>query len=243
MEGYRVSQVSKIEWTDCSWNPVTGCTKISPGCANCYAEAMARRLEGIGHTEYQNGFKVTLQKHRIYDPLKWKKSKKIFVNSMSDLFHQDVPLQYIQAVFKVMAEAKQHTFQVLTKRAERLGNVFQYLEWPDNVWMGVSVESESYIPRIEHLLKVPAKVRFISFEPLIDEVTSLNLTGIHWVIAGGESGQRARQMKPEWIRSIRDACIEQDIPFFFKQWDKARKKELGRTLDGIKWEEFPKMEG
>jgi protein gp37 len=209
---------SKIEWTEASWNPVTGCDKISQGCKFCYAEVMAKRLQAMGQKNYADGFKVTLQPHMLDKPLKWTRPRLIFVNSMSDLFHKDVPLEYIRQVFDVMERASHHTFQVLTKRAERLEELAPKLPWPKNVWMGVSVENASAAFRVDHLRTVPAAVRFLSCEPLIGRTGRLNLEGIHWVIVGGESGSSARPMHVEWARSLRDQCQENGVPFFYKQW-------------------------
>jgi len=232
---------SAIEWTESTWNPVTGCDKISPGCKYCYAEVMARRLKGMGQVNYRNGFELTLQPQAIERPLVWKKPQVIFVNSMSDLFHKDVPLEFIQRVFAVMARASWHTFQVLTKRGERLEAVAGSLPWPPNVWMGVSVERHDYVHRIKHLRRVPAFVRFLSLEPLLGPLPELDLSGIHWVIVGGESGQRARPMEPAWAIDIRDQCRTWGVPFFFKQWGGRNKKAAGRLLDGRTWDEQPGM--
>lgn len=230
---------SKIEWTESTWNPVTGCTKISAGCKNCYAARMALRLQAMGNPRYKNGFKVTLHHDLIELPLSWKKPRVIFVNSMSDLFHKDVPFDFILKVFKAMEKASWHTFQILTKRSERLMKLAPYLPWPENVWQGVSVENEQVSFRIDHLRKVPAKVRFLSCEPLIGPLDHLNLEGIHWVIVGGESGSGARPMYPDWVRSIRDQCINQNVAFFFKQWGGTQKHRTGRILDNRTWDELP----
>jgi protein gp37 len=230
---------SKIEWTDATWNPVTGCTKISPGCKNCYAERMAERLKAMGQRNYANGFDLTLQPHMLELPLHWKKSRMIFVNSMSDLFHEDVPESYIHQVFDVMRRAHWHQFQVLTKRCVRLYELAPQLPWPPNIWMGVSVESPGYIYRISHLCLTPAKVRFLSLEPLLGPLPNLNLRGIAWVIVGGESGPSARPIDPVWVRDIRDQCLTAKVPFFFKQWGGVNKKEAGRELDGRTWDEMP----
>ncbi len=223
---------SSIEWTESTWNPVTGCTKISSGCKNCYAERMARRLKAMGQQSYRNGFDLTLQEQALELPLRWRQPRTIFVNSMSDLFHHEVPFSYIQRVFEVMEKASWHRYQVLTKRAERLEQIAPDLVWPQNVWMGVSVEDERVRGRIEHLRRVPAVVRFLSIEPLLGPIPSLDLSEIHWVIAGGESGPGCRPMQPDWVRSIRDQCEEQGVHFFFKQWGGVNKKALGRELDG-----------
>lgn len=230
---------SRIEWTESTWNPVTGCTKISPGCKHCYAERMAERLQAMGVEKYANGFKLTLQQDALIAPLKWKKPQMIFVNSMSDLFHVKVPLDYIRQVFDVMAQAHWHQFQVLTKRSERLLELSAEINWPANVWMGVSVESDAYSFRIDHLRRTPAKGRFLSLEPLLGPLPSLKLKGIHWAIVGGESGPRARPISPDWVEEIRDQCIKARVPFFFKQWGGVNKKKTGRTLDGRTWDELP----
>ena len=232
---------SSIEWTEATWNPVTGCTKISPGCKHCYAERMSRRLKAMGQANYVNGFRVTLQEHMLPLPLKWKKPRRIFVNSMSDLFHRDVPLQYIQQVFDVMRQASWHTFQILTKRAERLAELSPKLRWPDNVWMGVSVERADYLFRIDYLRQTGAKVRFLSLEPLLGPLSDMVLDGMDWVIAGGESGPGARPMEEGWITDIRDQCHLVGVPFFFKQWGGVFKKRTGRELEGRTWDEFPEV--
>lgn len=230
---------SKIEWTGSTWNPVTGCTKVSPGCKNCYAERMTRRLLAMGQCNYRNGFKVTAHDHVLGLPLKWKKPQTIFVNSMSDLFHKDVKDEFIMEVFDIMNKAPWHTFQVLTKRAERLADISNRLPWGKNIWMGVSVENGDYKWRIDYLRKIKAQVKFISFEPLIDRVGKVNLKGIDWAIVGGESGPRARYMSPEWVADLRDQCLAQKVPFFFKQWGGVNKKKTGRLLDGRIWNEMP----
>ena len=233
---------SSIEWTGSTWNPVTGCTKISPGCKNCYAERIAKRLFFMGQTNYTNGFKLTIHEHALKLPLKWKKPQMIFVNSMSDLFHRDVPEKFILKIFNVMNSAPWHTFQILTKRAERLVKVSERLVWGKNIWMGVSVENADYKTRIDYLRKIKAQVKFISFEPLIDEIDMINLRGIDWVIVGGESGPKARYMSPEWVVNLRNQCLEQKVPFFFKQWGGINKKKTGRLLDGRTWDEMPQVE-
>jgi len=232
---------SPIEWTDATWNPVTGCAKISPGCKHCYAERLANRLHAMGNRNYQNGFQLTLQPHMLDLPLKWKAPKRIFVNSMSDLFHIDVPLSYVQQVFDVMRRAHWHQFQVLTKRAERIEEVSDELFWAPNIWMGVSVENEKYAYRIEHLRKTGARTKFLSIEPLIGPVGKLNLKGIDWVIVGGESGPGARPMEPDWVTSIRDQCLRANVSFFFKQWGGVFKKKTGRVLDGRTWDDMPEL--
>lgn len=231
--------VSSIEWTESTWNPLTGCNKISPGCKHCYAERMARRLQAMGLEKYRNGFRLTLHPEVLEDPLRWTKSQMIFVNSMSDLFHKDVPIEFIQQVLDVMRRAHWHTFQVLTKRAERLLELDPLLNWPENVWMGVSVENSDYAYRAVLLSQTHAKVRFLSCEPLLGAIPNLPLGGIHWVIVGGESGPGARPMAQEWVTDIRDQCQRAGVPFFFKQWGGTRKKKAGRLLEGRVWEEWP----
>jgi len=230
---------SQIEWTESTWNPVTGCSKVSPGCKHCYAERMARRLKAMGHPNYREGFKVCIHEHMLDLPLSWRKPQMIFVNSMGDLFHADVPLQYIQRVFDVMHRASCHTFQVLTKRSERLLKLGRQLPWPGNVWAGVSVEDDDYVSRVEHLRQTAAQVKFLSLEPLLGPLARLNLTGIQWVIVGGESGPGARPMDPQWVMDIRDQCLAAGVPFFFKQWGGFNKKRNGRLLDGRTWDEMP----
>lgn len=230
-----------IEWTESTWNPVTGCSKISPGCRHCYAERMAHRLQAMGNPRYQNGFAVTLHHDQIELPLRWTKPQMIFVNSMSDLFHRDVPTEFIAEVFAVMQRASHHTFQVLTKRAKRLSSLAPALPWPENLWMGVSVETQHVTPRLDCLRDVPAAVRFVSFEPLLGPVEDTDLAGIHWAIVGGESGPGARPMKVEWVRSLRDQCAAASVPFFFKQWGGVQRAKAGRRLDGRLWDEFPRV--
>ena len=230
---------SPIEWTDATWNPVTGCTKISPGCKHCYAERMAGRLRLMGQRNYVNGFELTLQPHMLELPLKLKTPKRIFVNSMSDLFHVDVPVSFIEDVFSVMKRAPWHQYQVLTKRSERLRELSPQLEWTPQIWMGVSVENDDYVGRIDDLRTTGARVKFLSLEPLLGPLRELNLTGIDWVIVGGESGPGARPISREWVRDIRDQCQQAGVPFFFKQWGGVRKKEAGRRLDGRTYDEFP----
>lgn len=230
---------SAIEWTESTWNPLTGCTKISPGCKNCYAERMAKRLQAMGQEKYRNGFQLTLHPEALDEPLRWKKPQMIFVNSMSDLFHEEVPEAFIDKVFKVMRQAHWHTFQVLTKRAERLQRIDPRIDWPANVWMGVSVETQDYTYRIDLLRHTHAHIKFLSLEPLLGPLPSLNLKGIDWVIVGGESGPKARPLKYEWVTNIRDQCVESGIPFFFKQWGGTNKKKTGRLLDGRIWDEWP----
>jgi protein gp37 len=230
---------SNIEWTEMTWNPVAGCTKISQGCKRCYAERMAKRLTAMGSDRYRNGFKVTLHPDLLDVPRRWRQPRVVFVNSMSDLFHEDIPLEYIQRVFSTMRECPQHTFQVLTKRSERLAGMAAQISWPRNVWMGVSVEGARVLSRIHDLRTVPAAVRFLSLEPLIGPLDELPLEGIHWVIVGGESGPRARPMRREWVDSIHRQCRRSRVPFFFKQWGGVRKDLAGRTLHGRTFNEMP----
>ncbi len=236
-----MAQGSGIEWTESTWNPVTGCTKISPGCKNCYAERMAHRLQRMGQPNYRNGFQVTLQPLMLELPMRWRKPQAIFVNSMSDLFHDDVPAEYIQKVFDIMRRAHWHRFQVLTKRAERLVAIDGLIDWPDNVWMGVSVENPSYTHRIDLLRTTQAHVKFLSIEPLLGPMAEVDFRGIDWVIAGGESGPRARAVRPEWITGLRDQCVSANVPFFFKQWGGTNKKKTGRLLEGRTWDEMPRL--
>ena len=230
---------SSIEWTESTWNPLTGCTKISPGCKNCYAERMSKRLKAMRQEKYANGFNLTQHPKVLKDPLSWKKPQVIFVNSMSDLFHKDVPLSFIKEVFSVMKEAHWHQFQVLTKRAERLAELSAEFEWTDNIWMGVSVENEDYKFRIDHLRTTGAKTKFLSLEPLLGPIPDMNLTGIDWAIVGGESGPKSRPIKEEWVLDIRDQCLISEVPFFFKQWGGVQKKKTGRLLQGKIWSEMP----
>jgi len=234
-----MAQRSSIEWTESTWNPVTGCSKISPGCKNCYAERMAARLQAMGSPRYRNGFKVTLQEDLVELPLEWNQPKLIFVNSMSDLFHEDVPSDFIVKVFDTMKRADWHTFQVLTKRSDRLLSISPYLPFPTNVWVGVSVESPQYAYRIRDLARVPAAVRFLSLEPLLAPIPRLALRSIDWVIVGGESGPGARTMEPEWVQQVRKQCRERQVCFFFKQWGGVRKKAAGRLLNGKTHDEMP----
>jgi protein gp37 len=230
---------SSIEWTEMTWNPVTGCTKVSQGCKRCYAERMAKRLTAMGSERYRNGFKVTLHPDLLDVPRRWRQPRVVFVNSMSDLFHQDIPPEYIERVFMTMRECPQHTFQVLTKRSERLAALAPQLPWPGNVWMGVSVEDARVVSRIDDLRRVPAAVRFLSLEPLIGPLEKLSLRDIHWVIVGGESGPRARPMRKEWVESIYAQCRAAGVPFFFKQWGGTRKDLTGRQLHGRTFNEMP----
>ncbi len=236
-----MSANSDIEWTESTWNPTTGCTKLSAGCQNCYAERMARRLQAMGQPNYANGFRLTLHPAMLDRPLVWKKPQRIFVNSMSDLFHEDVPLDFIQQVFTVMRQASWHTFQILTKRAERLSALDAALDWPDNVWMGITVEARDYISRIDALRQTHATVKFLSLEPLLSPLPNLNLNTIDWVILGGESGPGARPLDLAWVTDIRDQCLETRIPFFFKQWGGPRKKQTGRFLEGRLWDQMPAL--
>ena len=238
---------TKIEWAEVSWNPITGCTKLSDGCLNCYAERMAKRLKAMGQPNYKNGFKVTYHPNVLNYPLKWKKSRMIFVNSMSDLFHEEVPIDFIKQIFEVMNQANWHIFQALTKRAERLLEISSKLKWTENIWMGVTVENSKYKERIELLKKTQAKVKFLSLEPLLGDLGTLNLEGIDWVIVGGESGPNARPMKKEWVENILIQCRKQNVPFFFKQWgafnaneQKVGKKKAGRIFKDKIWNEMPK---
>jgi protein gp37 len=234
-----MAEHSGIEWTESTWNPLTGCTKISPGCKHCYAERMAKRLQAMGQPNYANGFKLSMHPHVLEKPLEWKKPQMIFVNSMSDLFHKDVPLDFILQVFDVMRRAYWHTFQVLTKRAERLEELNSKIDWPENVWMGVSVETGKYTFRIDHLRRTGAQVKFLSLEPLLGPLHDLNLDGIDWAIVGGESGPGARPLDPAWVTDIRDQCLRARVPFFFKQWGGTNKKKAGRLLEGRTWDEMP----
>lgn len=247
-----MTTTTKIEWTEQSWNPTTGCTKISSGCKNCYAESMAKRLSAMGARGYENGFKLSILPERLNAPLERKKPTVYFVNSMSDLFHNEVPFDFIDKVFDVIRRTPQHTYQILTKRSGRMLKYFSNNKRtpPDNAWLGVSVESKKYgVPRISDLKKVNAKVRFLSIEPLLEDIGKVDFKNIHWVIVGGESGPKARPMKEEWVQSIKHQCAKQDIAFFFKQWGgwgidgkKRTKKDNGRTLSGKTWDEMPSMQ-
>lgn len=230
---------STIEWTEATWNPVTGCTKISPGCDNCYAERMSRRLHAMGNPSYRNGFDLTLQPQILDRPLEWKKSKVIFVNSMSDLFHRDVPLEYIEKVFDVMRRAHWHQFQVLTKRGSRLSRLSSKIDWPPNVWMGVSVENKEHEFRIDYLRNTSAAIKFLSLEPLVGPIPNMNLDAIDWVIVGGESGPGSRVMDKKWVVDIQKQCRKENVAFFFKQWGGFNKKKAGRLLNGRTWDEMP----
>lgn len=238
-----MAQCSTIEWTEATWNPVTGCTKLSAGCARCYAERMAKRLQAMGQERYRNGFKPTLQPDVLQVPVRWKRARMVFVNSMSDLFHKQVPAEFIAECFAVMERASQHTFQILTKRPERAGELADTLPWPRNVWMGTSVENARYTGRIDSLRQVPAVLRFLSLEPLLGPISSLSLDGIDWVIVGGESGPGARPMEAKWVLEIRDRCLEHRVPFFFKQWGGVLRSRAGRELEGEIWNQMPKLRG
>ena len=231
--------ISKIEWTESTWNPVTGCSKISPGCDNCYAERMAHRLKAMGQPNYRNGFELTVHECALELPLTWRTPRVVFVNSMSDLFHKRVPGEFIGRVFEVMRAADHHIFQVLTKRSHRMAAISSGLDWPEHVWAGVSVENRDYAFRLDHLRQTDAKVRFVSFEPLLGPVAGVDLSGIDWVIVGGESGPGARPMQKQWVEDIRDQCLEEGIAFFFKQWGGTNKKKTGRRLAGRTWDQMP----
>jgi protein gp37 len=231
--------LSTIEWTEATWNPVTGCSKVSAGCLHCYAERMAARLQAMGQNNYRNGFAVTCHPQMLDMPKRWKKPRLIFVNSMGDLFHEQVPMEFVQQCFAVMSDTPQHTYQLLTKRSERLAELADALVWSTNLWMGVTVESQAEVKRIADLRRVPAAIRFLSIEPLLGPIKELDLSGIHWVIVGGESGPNARPMKEEWVMAIRDRCLQKSVPFFFKQWGGVRKKATGRMLEGRTWDAMP----
>lgn len=233
---------SSIEWTEATWNPVTGCNKVSQGCKNCYAERMAKRLHAMGNHRYVNGFNITLHHDLVDAPRKWVKPRKIFVNSMSDLFHEDIPLEFIQRIFITMNETPQHIFQVLTKRSKRAAELSPYLSWTPNIWMGTSVENEAVTYRIKEIKQIPAHIRFLSCEPLLGPLNSLDLDNIHWVIVGGESGPKARPMDTDWVRDIRDQCRSQNVAFFFKQWGGVQKHRHGRILDNQTYDEYPNIE-
>lgn len=236
-----MSDNSHIEWTNATWNPVTGCTKVSAGCKNCYAERFAERFRGVPDHPYEQGFDLKLWHERLNVPLAWREPRMIFVNSMSDLFHEDVPLDFIQDVFQTMREAHWHTFQVLTKRSKRLRELAPEIDWPDNVWMGVSVENMDVADRVDDLRNVDAAIRFLSCEPLLGSLKDLSLAGIQWVIVGGESGPKARPMEETWVRELRAKCLRAKKPFFFKQWGGPIKKITGRHLDGQTYDEFPTL--
>jgi protein gp37 len=234
-----MAEVSRIEWTDSTWNPVRGCTKLSPGCKHCYALTFAERWRGIPGHPYEQGFDLRLVPEKLAEPLRWKMPRRIFVNSMSDLFHERVPDDFICRVFEVMGEAHWHNFQVLTKRAERLAELAPRLPWPANVWLGVSVESESYLHRVDCLRRVDAAIRFLSLEPLLGPLPGLRLDGVSWVIVGGESGHCHRPIESQWVRDIRDRCVGDGVAFFFKQWGGRTPKAGGRQLDGKEWNQMP----
>lgn len=232
-------QTSAIEWTEATWNPVTGCSQVSPGCAHCYAKTFAERWRGIPGHPYEQGFDLRLWPDRLEVPLRWTKPRTIFVNSMSDLFHEDIPDAYIGQVFETMAKASWHTFQVLTKREDRLADLAPRLRWAPNIWMGVTIENRRFVRRADVLRGVPAAVRFISAEPLLGPLDGLLLEGVDWLIAGGESGAGHRRVDPDWIRNLRDRCTQEGVAFFFKQWGGPRPKSRGRELDGREWDELP----
>ena len=231
---------SPIEWTEATWNPVTGCDKVSPGCAHCYAERMARRLQAMGQRNYADGFAVRTHEHMLQHPLRWKKPLRIFVNSMSDLFHGDIPVEFIEQVFGVMNKANWHQYQVLTKRSQRLRELSDRMNWQPQIWMGVSVENQRHAFRIDDLRRTGAAVKFLSLEPLLGPLPDLNLEGIDWVIVGGESGPGARPMRPEWVADIQAQCAGAGVKFFFKQWGGVFKKRTGRELNGRTWDEMPR---
>ncbi len=233
--------LSKIEWTEVTWNPATGCNKVSSGCKNCYAESFSKRLKGMGIEKYKNGFKLTLHPDVLAFPKKLRKPHKIFVNSMSDLFHEKIPISFIQKVFTVMNECPQHIFQILTKRAERLEELSPSLNWTNNIWMGVTVENDKVVNRINHLTKTKAKIKFLSLEPLLSALSNLNLKNIDWVIVGGESGCKARKVQKEWVEDIRWQCEKNNVAFFFKQWGGMNKKANGRELNGRTYDEMPNV--
>ncbi len=231
---------SKIEWTEVTWNPVTGCSEISEGCKNCYAKRMSARLKAMHSSNYQNGFEVTCHSHALSTPLSWKTPRMVFVNSMSDIFHESVPDSFIKDIFNTMNMSTHHTYQLLTKRPERLAAIDKIIKWQDHIWMGVTVESGRYKDRVDYLRSCKAKNKFLSIEPLIDRVGEIDLDGIDWVIVGGESGPGSRLMKEEWVVEIRDQCLDSSTPFFFKQWGGVNKKKAGRLLNGKLWDEYPK---
>ncbi len=236
-----MGSLSKIEWTESTWNPITGCTKLSSGCKNCYAERMAKRLKAMGQPNYANGFQLSIHESAFSLPLHWKKPQIIFVNSMSDMFHEQVPVECIKQLFNIMNQADWHVYQILTKRSSLLSTLGPELPWSDHIWMGVTVESADYLERIDELRGCGAQVKFLSLEPLLGPLPELNLDGIEWVIVGGESGPGARAIEAEWVRDIRDQCFAWGVPFFFKQWGGTQKKKTGRELDGRTWEEMPEM--
>jgi protein gp37 len=241
LQDFAMATNSRIEWTEMTWNPVTGCTKISQGCKHCYAERMAKRLHAMGNARYRNGFRVTLHPDLLDAPYRWREPRLVFVNSMSDLFHESVPLWFIEQAFATMAGCPQHTFQSLTKRSNRLRDLSTKLEWPSNLWVGVSVENAKVMSRIDDLATVPASIRFLSCEPLLGPLDDLPLEGVDWVIVGGESGPRARPMQKAWVESILDQCRRAGVPFFFKQWGGVRKDLTGRKLSGRTYNEMPAL--
>lgn len=234
-----MAEKSTILWTEATWNPVTGCTKASSGCKHCYAERMTYRLQGMGQAKYRNGFKVTVHPEALEIPLGWKKPRRIFVNSMSDIFHEQVRTRFIKKVFEIMVQAEHHQFQLLTKRSKRMAALAPSLPWPKNIWMGVTVESAVYLSRISDLITTPAVIKFVSFEPLLGPIDRFCTKGIDWVIVGGESGPGARPMREEWVTDLRDKCLASDVPFLFKQWGGRNKRLAGRTLDGRIWSQYP----
>jgi protein gp37 len=238
-----MSERSRIEWTSASWNPATGCGEVSPGCAHCYAKTFAERFRGVPGHPYEQGFDLRLWPERLELPLRWGKPKLVFVNSMSDLFHERIPVEYVQAVFDVMRRADHHVFQVLTKRHERLAELAPLLPWPENVWIGVSIENRRFVHRADYLREVPAAVRFISAEPLLGPLEGLDITGMDWLIAGGESGPGHRRVDAQWVRDLRDRCAAESVSFFFKQWGGRTAKTGGRELDGQTWDEMPTVRG
>ncbi len=230
---------SSIEWTEATWNPLTGCTKVSPGCSNCYAERLSKRLKAMGNPNYSRGFQISTHPNSLELPLRWKRPSKIFVNSMSDLFHEDIPDDYIFQVFEVMGKAYWHQFQLLTKRSERLQALNHKLQWMPNIWMGVSVENDDYSHRVNHLQSTDAHLKFLSIEPLLGNIHDLNLDNLDWVIVGGESGPKSRPVKDSWVINIRNQCVQKRVPFFFKQWGGVNRKKTGRELEGRVWDEMP----
>jgi protein gp37 len=236
-----MSDKSAIEWTDSTWNPITGCTQVSPGCDHCYALTFAERFRGVTNHPYEQGFDLKLWPERLELPLKWKKPRRIFVNSMSDLFHKDIPDEYISQIFETMIKANWHIFQILTKRSARLASLSSKLPWAENIWAGVSVETGQYSWRVDHLRNVPAKVRFLSAEPLLGSLENVNFEGVDWIITGGESGPRYRPCNEDWVKEIRDRCLEAKISFFHKQWGGRTPKSGGRLLDGRTWDEMPEL--
>ena len=236
-----MANLSQIEWTESTWNPVTGCSKISEGCKHCYAERMSQRLRAMGTSKYQQGFEVAVHEATLLEPLRWQKPRLVFVNSMSDLFHESIPSAFIESVFAVMNDSPQHTFQVLTKRAERVARLDHKLKWSPNIWLGVTIESERWLGRSELLCRTGARTKFLSLEPLLGPLSGIELSGIDWVIVGGESGPGARPMEASWVREIREKCLQREVPFFFKQWGGIYKKRTGRSLDGRTWDQMPML--